>query len=151
MNLAVFIESYLLDRFQISGTKLVSKINNEGICTFDPSKIHFAKDFSFVHFYDVPKPKDVNCVILDPAQNASVVFIALHYYYSFSESDCALYLKLRNERNGSVAHQGRETSMTTNELKDVFEKIITVIIDKDKAYSLHSQGVTQFNNCKVSG
>lgn len=134
MNLAVFIESYILDRFKISGTRLISNGNDETITyhTFHVNCIHFLDNFSTVRFYDDPKPKESNSIVLDASKPASVIILALHYHYGLTENECSLYLKLRNERNGSVAHHGGETIMSILELNSVFEKIITKILDKDR-------------------
>lgn len=134
LNLAVFIESYILDKFSISGTKLVNKIDETiSHCTFNNSCVHFSNDFTSVKFYEKPTQQTATTIILDPNKPASIIIIALRYYYALKEDECNLYLRLRYERNENVAHNGGTTSISINELKTIFEKIILRIIEKDKA------------------
>ena len=56
---------------------------------------------------------------------------SLFYYYGINETDCKRYLDLRLERNTSVAHEGRLTSLRFEELKSFFDDIVTKIIIKE--------------------
>jgi CheY-like chemotaxis protein len=56
---------------------------------------------------------------------------SLFYYYGINETDCKRYLDLRLERNTSVAHEGRLTSLRFEELKSFFDDIVTKIIKKE--------------------
>lgn len=135
LNLALFIESYIVDNFRVDGPHVRSNNKDESF-EFTPARIHFNKDFSNVHFYAAPKPKYADEYILDPDKKLSIIILVLHYHYGFSEEICNLYMRLRSERNGTVAHHGGETSLSMQDLKDVFEKIIIKIIEKDKGKKL---------------
>lgn len=56
---------------------------------------------------------------------------SLFYYYGISKTDCKKYLDLRLERNTSVAHEGRLTSLRFEDLKSFFDDIVTKIIMKE--------------------
>ena len=58
---------------------------------------------------------------------------SLFYYYGINETDCKRYLDLRLERNTSVAHEGRLTSLRFEELKSFFDDIVTKIIIKENS------------------
>ena len=58
---------------------------------------------------------------------------SLFYYYGISKTDCKKYLDLRLERNTSVAHEGRLTSLRFEDLKSFFDDIVTKIIMKENS------------------
>ena len=93
LNLAVFIESYILDKFRIDGHDLIKNSEDEISnyrMRFSPYCIHFYDDFSSVKFFESETPKGANCIIIDPKKDASVIILALHYYYGLSEKECSL-------------------------------------------------------------
>lgn len=56
---------------------------------------------------------------------------SLFYYYGINKTGCRRYLDLRLERNTSVAHEGRLTSLRFEDLKSFFNDIVTTIIMKE--------------------
>lgn len=61
------------------------------------------------------------------------IVASLFYYYGIKNSDCKRVLSLRMERNTSVAHEGRLTTLKFDDLKSFFDDIITKIIKKECA------------------
>ncbi len=60
------------------------------------------------------------------------IVASLFYYYGINNSDCKRVLSLRMERNTSVAHEGRLTTLKFDDLKSFFDDIITKIIKKER-------------------
>ena len=61
------------------------------------------------------------------------IVASLFYYYGINNSACKKVLSLRMERNTSVAHEGRLTTLKFDDLKSFFDDIITKIIKKECA------------------
>ena len=61
------------------------------------------------------------------------IVASLFYYYGIKNSDCKRVLSLRMERNTSVAHEGRLTTLKFDDLKSFFDDIVTKIIKKECA------------------
>lgn len=64
--------------------------------------------------------------------DTTLIISALHYAYELSAQDIKLFLDSKHTRNTSVAHNGGKINMTIDDIKDLFEKIIMHIIEKEK-------------------
>ena len=144
LNLAVFLESYLdgsnysKGKFRIEAGKL--KLSNEidqrkSVATYNANSIIIREDRKDVKFYPnpvCPCPKDYQYLSEASRGSLSVILIALRYYYGISDSLCNLVLKLRYDRNETIAHyHNSNITLTLEDIKTIFEKVILKILDKD--------------------
>lgn len=144
LNLAVFLESYLdgsyqNGRFRLDGGKLrLSQEKDQTKCAaqYSTTSILLKKDMEEVKFSEnriVPCPAGFQYIKEEAGGSTSVMLIALHYYYGISEHLCNQVLKLKNDRNKSIAHyHGNDLSISLKEIREIFEKVILVILEKDK-------------------
>lgn len=138
LNIMVFLESYLDRRYHLEANKMVKKedLQTEE-CSYNPNNIVIGKDMSYVHYFDKPtslKSEEIHPDIIQEAKRGgklTILLVALRYKYGISEEYCNKVLKLKKERNQSVAHEGSEISLTSKDLKDVFENVLLPILRKD--------------------
>ena len=149
INLYVFIDSYIDDRFKLEASKLLLKSDFNKKCTdYNPLLVVFSKDkkddngntdeekgYKHVRFRDSIRDSFDNRKeeTLDITQKSElpIVIVALHYYYGFNTDLCNQVIRLRTERNNHVAHHGGDTYLTTDNLRTIFEKVIMVMLKRD--------------------
>lgn len=133
LNLNLFLETYITSKFKLEDGKLKGKNNSEIYATYNTKNIHLAKDLTHVRFYQNSAPREEDEILLDDKKSGylTIILIALYYHYGINKQNCDLFLKLRVERNHTTAHEGKETSITVDDLKNVFDEIISKMIEKD--------------------
>lgn len=144
LNLYVFIDSYLDNKFHLSYDKLFMKPELEDICAkFDPQLILIDKEndenkktgFRHIYFLEPTHGRIDHRIIekfdFDQRTELPLVMVALRYYYNITEENCNRVQRLRTERNRCVAHNGGNTNLTIMDIRYIFENIVIPIIKKD--------------------
>lgn len=131
LNLIVFLESYLKDKFTLIGNDLFVKGISNVHCSFDSRCIIFSDDFSKVTFYEKAVPLTIDQKVADTGKDLTQIIIPLKYYYQFSDLNCNLIVRLKQERNTSIAHNGGTMNLSLQDLKEVFYNVVKVILTKD--------------------
>lgn len=133
LNLNLFLETYISSKFKIEDEKLIGKHNKEEYVKYNTKNIHLGKDLTYVRFYQNSTHLEEDEIYLDDKKSGylAIILITLYYHYGINKQNCDLFLKLRDERNHTTAHEGKETSITVDEFKKIFEEIVSKIIDKD--------------------
>ena len=140
LNLYVFIDSYLSNKFSLDASHLLLNINSSPLCDYNPQFVIIDKRERNDGYKHIRFRKSIferfdsrNEDTLDITQNSEfpVVMVALRYYYKMSEENCNKVQRLRTERNRCVAHNGGETNLSISDLRDIFENIVIQIINKD--------------------
>jgi len=136
LNLNVFLETFIKNNFTINSDCLYHNNYPTDVKNI-LHKIAFKQGEEYIEdlkFLDSPQrlanPWDYAKIDKD----LSKITAALHFYYNISEENCKKVLRLRMERSKKVAHIGEDTTMTYNDLKDIFEKVILNILDKELSH-----------------
>ena len=133
LNLNLFLETYISTKYKLEDGMLIGKHNSVIYATYNTKNIHLVKDLTYVRFYENCDPPEKDEIYLDDKKSGylAIILIALYYHYHINKQNCNLFLKLRDERNHTTAHEGKETSITIDELNKIFDVIISKIIKKD--------------------
>jgi CheY-like chemotaxis protein len=138
LNIMVFLESYLDKRYHLEASKMVKKEDLQTeVCSYNPMNIVISKNMEYVHYYGKPTSTTTEEMHPDIKKEAehggklTILLVALRYKYRISEDYCNKVLKLKKVRNQSVTHEGSEISLTSKDLKDVFDNVVLPILRED--------------------
>ena len=152
LNLNVFLEDYIIAKniknraaneepregsFELepdTKSRLMRYENKKKVMVaeYDRDKIVFSKDFCSVEFLSTDLIPRNKYTMNDNDPGAPGIFaVVLHYYYHFSNDTCNSVLKLRSIRSKSIAHHYIKFPISLKELRDVFEKVILKMLEKD--------------------
>lgn len=145
LELMVFIEDYVLKHFEIrDGDNLYLKDSSDRIANIG-RKIRFRqvgegddKYFEKVSCKQTVEMLDdyYNCYARSKDEKGrtyvlTIIIAVLYFYYEMPGDLINLFLYAKNERNTKIAHNGMEVSMTLDQVKSIFEKIVLPILYHD--------------------
>lgn len=146
LQLVVFIEDFIKEHFEFrGGDDLYRKDSSDKIINIG-HKIRFHSETDGKGFNNITEVScSENTIQLKGKYNAyaitkdrngnvidiTIILSALKYYYKLSEQELNFVLSAKNQRNKHVAHNGTPIEMSIKEVKELFEKVVTKILEKE--------------------